>query len=111
MAITVALRHIIKDQQMNRVANGAVTKNSYAVDSLGRVAADSTDVPAMLASGAWEIDGPQGVGFYVGSGAPSLNATAGSLYVRTDGSSASTRLYLNTSIIQGTTWIAISTAS
>lgn len=108
---TVALRHIIKEQQTNRSANGAVTKNAYAVDSLGRVAADTTDAPAMLAGGAWEIDGPYGIGFYSGSGAPTFNATAGSLYVRTDGSSTSTRLYINTSTGQGTTWIAISTAS
>lgn len=45
---------------------------------------------------------------YVGSGAPTVSATKGSLYLRTDGSSTSTRLYVN----NGTTnWVAVTTAS
>ena len=44
-----------------------------------------------------------------GSGAPTLTAPKGSIYLRTDGSSASTRLYTNTDA--GTTWAAITTAS
>lgn len=108
---TVALRHIIREQNLNRAATGAVTGTIYAVDALGRIAADITDAPAMIAGGAWEVDGQLGQGFYIGSGAPTFNAMQGSLYVRTDGSSTSTRLYVNTSTIQGTTWIAITTAS
>ena len=43
-----------------------------------------------------------------GSGAPSHTSVKGSLYIRTDGSSTSTRLYIN----NGTTnWVAITTAS
>lgn len=39
-----------------------------------------------------------GIGIYVGSGSPNTVITApkGSLYIRTDGSSTSTRLYVNT---------------
>ena len=44
-----------------------------------------------------------------GSGAPTLSAPQGSLYLRTDGSSTSTRLYVNSD--GGTTWVAITTAS
>ena len=44
-----------------------------------------------------------------GSGAPTLSATQGSIYSRTDGSSSSTRLYVNSD--GGTTWVAITTAS
>jgi hypothetical protein len=107
----VGLRHIGKEEKLNRLATGSVTTNTYAADSLGRIQADTTDAPKMIAGGEWAVDGPAGVGFYSGSGAPTFNATAGSLYTRTDGSSSSTRLYINTSAGQGTTWIAISTAS
>lgn len=46
-----------------------------------------------------------------GSGSPSGSVTApkGSLYLRTDGSSSSTRAYVNTN--SGTSWTAITTAS
>lgn len=44
-----------------------------------------------------------------GSGAPTASATKGTLYVRTDGSSSSTRLYINTN---GTTgWTNVVTAT
>lgn len=49
------------------------------------------------------------VGIYVGSGAPARRAAKGSLYLRTDGSSSSTRAYINTD--SGTTWVNITTAS
>ena len=44
-----------------------------------------------------------------GSGAPTLSAAQGSFYSRTDGSSSSTRLYVNSD--GGTTWVAVTTAS
>ena len=44
-----------------------------------------------------------------GSGVPTLSAGQGSFYSRTDGSSASTRLYVNSD--GGTTWVAVTTAS
>lgn len=50
-----------------------------------------------------------GFGVYVGSGAPSVSAAKGSLYLRSDGSSTSTRAYINTD--GGTTWTAITTAA
>ena len=50
-----------------------------------------------------------GLGLYFGSGAPTVSAAQGSLYVRTDGSSTSTRLYVNTN---GTTgWTNVTTAT
>jgi hypothetical protein len=108
----VALRHIIREQSLNRLVTGPVTGNSYSADSFGRINADTSDLPALMASGDWSFDGPAGIAFYSGSGAPTLNATPGSFYIRSDGSSSSTRLYLNCSSgIQGTTWIAVSTAS
>lgn len=50
-----------------------------------------------------------GVQILVGSGAPSMAAPKGSLYVRTDGSSSSTRLYV-CSVASGT-WVNVTTAS
>lgn len=49
-----------------------------------------------------------GVQILVGSGAPTASAAQGSLYLRTDGSSTSTRLYVSAG---GTTWVAVTTAS
>lgn len=50
-----------------------------------------------------------GMGIYAGSGAPTLSAAKGSLYLRSDGSSTSTRMYVNTD--GGTTWTAVTTAA
>lgn len=49
------------------------------------------------------------LGLYVGSGAPAISAAKGSLYLRTDGSSTSTRLYSATDAVG--TWTAITTAA
>lgn len=46
---------------------------------------------------------------YSGTGAPSFSAAKGSLYVRTDGSSSSTRMYINTN--GSTTWTNFTTAA
>lgn len=48
-------------------------------------------------------------GIYWGSGAPTLSAAQGSLYLRSDGSSTSTRLYINTN--GSTTWTNVTTAA
>ena len=50
-----------------------------------------------------------GFGVYLGSGAPTVSAAKGSLYLRSDGSSTSTRLYSNSD--GATTWVAVTTAS
>lgn len=48
-------------------------------------------------------------GMFCGSGAPTITAYKGSLYLRTDGSGTSNRAYINTD--GGTTWTAITTAA
>lgn len=50
-----------------------------------------------------------GVGIYWGSGAPTITAPQGSLYLNTTGSSTSTRMYINTT--GSTTWTAVTTAA
>lgn len=49
-----------------------------------------------------------GFGIYYGSGAPTVSAASGSLYIRTDNAGASLRLYSNTT--GSTTWVAITSA-
>lgn len=49
-------------------------------------------------------------GFFWGSGVPSISAAQGSVYLRTDGSSTSTRMYINSSSTSGTTWTSVTTA-
>jgi hypothetical protein len=66
---------------------------------------------ALTAGGAAAFIGTNtaaGMGVYFGSGAPTIAAAKGSLYLRSDGSSTSTRLYVSDG---GTTWIAATTAS
>lgn len=48
-------------------------------------------------------------GIYFGSGLPTVSAAKGSIYLRSDGSSTSTRLYVNTD--GGTTWTNVTTAA
>lgn len=48
-----------------------------------------------------------GLGIYYGSGAPTITAPQGSLYLRTDASTNVTRAYINTT--GSTTWTAINT--
>lgn len=52
-----------------------------------------------------------GFGIYYGSGVPTVSAAQGSLYLRSDGSSTSTRLYVNNSSGSGTTWTGVTTAA
>lgn len=50
-----------------------------------------------------------GFGIYYGSGAPTVSAAQGSIYLRSDGSSTSTRMYVNTD--GSTTWTNVTTAA
>jgi hypothetical protein len=65
---------------------------------------------ATTAGGAevFEI-GANSIGLYIGSGAPTASGAKGSLYIRTDGSTTATRLYINST--GATAWVAITTAS
>jgi hypothetical protein len=88
-------------------ATGAVTAASVA--ATGNVTADSN--VALVAGGASAFIATNtavGMGVYIGSGAPTVAAAKGSIYLRSDGSSTSTRLYVSDG---STTWIAVTTAS
>jgi hypothetical protein len=96
---------------------GAVTVNATlgSATSVATVAATGTvtarSASGLTAGGAAGFIGTNvaaGMGIYFGSGAPTVAAAKGSIYLRSDGSSASTRLYVSDG---GTTWVAVTTAS
>ena len=80
------------------VAHRAVTLAAAVATTAGGA------IAARIGGGA---DGAMQIVF--GSGAPTASAPKGSLYLRTDGSSTTTRAYINTDA--GTTWTAITTAA
>ena len=88
-------------------ATGSVTAASLS--ATGNVTADSN--VALVAGGASAFiatNTAAGMGMYIGSGAPTVAAAKGSLYLRSDGTSTATRLYVSDG---STTWIAVTTAS
>lgn len=98
-------------------STGAVSVTStigpaMVVDSVaatGNITADSGTAPAAGGMAAFLASSTAGLGVYVGSGAPTISAAQGSLYLRTDGSSTSTRAYINTD--GATTWTNLVTAA
>lgn len=84
--------------------------------SVTTLAATSTvtarSASALVAGGAAAFIGTNtaaGMGIYFGSGAPTVAAAKGSLYLRSDGSGVADRAYINTN--GSTTWTAISTVA
>lgn len=72
--------------------------------------ASGTATPAGGSTAARSLYGTtSGFGIYYGSGAPTVSAAQGSLYLRSEGSSTSTRLYVNTN--GSTTWTNVTTAA
>jgi hypothetical protein len=70
----------------------------------------TTGIPAGGLNGfGYKFSSTANYGIYVGSGAPTLSAAKGSLYLRSDGSATNNRAYINTD--GGTTWTAIGTAA
>ena len=79
------------------------------VTATGNITADSATAPAAGGMAAFLASSTAGLGIYVGSGAPTISAAQGSIYLRTDGSSTSTRLYVNTNGSTG--WTNVTTAA
>lgn len=79
-----------------RVSGSAIAEAANIIGTVLNVAS-SVATPAGGSTSARLIFGTtSGFGIYYGSGAPSVSAAQGSLYLRSDGSSTSTRLYVNT---------------
>lgn len=80
-----------------------------SVSATGNVTADSGTAPAAGGMAAFLASSTAGLGVYVGSGAPTVTAAKGSLYLRTDGTTTNNRAYINTD--GATTWTAITTVA
>ena len=90
---------------------GAVTDTRLTRQAAGRLCLNGgIATPAGgSAAMAFVFGATSGFGIYIGSGAPTVSAAQGSIYLRSDGSSTSTRLYVNTN---GTTgWTNVTTAA
>ena len=88
-----------------------VPTGTQNVQVLGNLAvATGVAVPAGGSStSAINVSSTANLGLFWGSGAPTVSAAQGSLYIRTDGSSTSTRLYVNTNGSTG--WTNVTTAT
>lgn len=87
----------------------------FAVSNVGTVtstgstqARSTTAIPAGGISG-YTFSTTSNFGIYFGSGAPTVSASKGSLYLRSDGSTTNDRMYVNTD--GGTTWTPVTTGS
>jgi len=83
---------------------GIVTTAATATVRSGASATAGGAIAMRIGTGANGV-----VGIFFGSGAPTISAPQGSLYLRTDGSSVSTRMYVNTN--GSTTWTNVTTAA
>ena len=70
----------------------------------------ATAIPVGGTAGAgYKFSSTANLGIFFGSGAPTLNAAKGSLYLRTDGTTTTTRMYVNTD--GAATWTAVTTVA
>lgn len=92
-------------------AQKVAISNGGTINTTGNITVqNATAIPAGGVAGAgYRFSSTSNFGMFFGSGAPSLSAAKGSLYLRSDGSSTTTRAYINTD--GGTTWTAISTVA
>lgn len=107
-------------------ANSVTIANSATNPTIGTSAGNLAITPSVIATGyyhafsgtATTAGGYANPGFYMGnafmgvfwgSGAPTVSAAKGSLYLRSDGTTTNNRMYVNTD--GGTTWTAVTTAA
>jgi hypothetical protein len=90
---------------------GTTAPNTNSIGAIGGITANyATSIPAGGTAGAGlKVSSTANFGVFFGSGAPTLTAAKGSLYLRSDGSSTSTRMYVNTD--GGTTWTSVTTVA
>jgi len=105
---------VTTDAIIARVATVALTGNQTISGTLGVTGAitglNATAIPAGGTAGSGLlVSSTANFGVFFGSGAPSLSAAKGSLYLRSDGSATNNRMYVNTD--GSTTWTAVTTAA
>ena len=103
--------------ESNKVGTG--TARTVRMKVGATAVADFSSLPIVLPATATPAGGATGTGLqlgstsnfgiFFGSGAPTLSAAQGSLYIRSDGSATNNRGYINTD--GGTTWTALTTAA
>lgn len=91
-----------------RVDNGG-TMHNVSTRSTSVLRARSGSGIAAGGDSAVMISATSGFGVYFGSGAPTVSASKGSLYLRSDGTGTNDRMYVNTD--GGTTWTAVVTVA
>jgi hypothetical protein len=71
---------------------------------------NATAIPAGGTAGSGvKVSSTANFGVFFGSGAPTLSAAKGSLYLRSDGTTTNDRAYINTN--GSTTWTALTTVA
>lgn len=104
-----ASKAVVVDASKNIGTFGTITCGATTATG-GATIYNATAVPAGGTAGTGlKMSSTANLGLFFGSGAPSLNAAQGSIYIRTDGSSTSTRLYINTNGTNG--WTNVTTAA
>jgi hypothetical protein len=107
--VTVGGTQTLTNKTLTAPVIGAATGTSVSLTDAAQILS-ATSVPAGGTAGAgYKFSSTSNLGVFFGSGVPTLAAAQGSLYLRTDGSSTSTRLYVNSN--GSTTWVAVTTAS
>jgi hypothetical protein len=94
-----------------QLVNSAYTNVVLSVSDLGslQILAATAITAGGTTSVGYSFSNTANFGIYFGSGAPTLSAAKGSLYLRSDGTTNVTRTYINTD--GGTTWTAINTVA
>jgi hypothetical protein len=85
----------------------ATTVTATSVSATGNLTADSGTAPAAGGMSAVLMSSTANLGVFVGSGAPTVTAAQGSLYLRTDGTTTNDRIFVR----GASAWIAITTAT
>lgn len=98
-------------QSSNASISGAGVGTFASVTSPGALTAyNATAIPAGGTTGSGiRVSSTSNFGIFFGSGAPTLSAAKGSLYLRSDGSGTNDRMYVNTN--GSTTWTAVTTVA
>lgn len=93
------------------ITSGAITfGGSLTTTGVASTIASGTAIPAGGTAGTgYAFSSTANFGMFFGSGAPTLAAAKGSLYLRSDGSTTNDRAYINSD--GNTTWTALTTAA
>lgn len=105
--LTLATDDSVANKNIKFFTNGQATANERArIDDTGLHVMPVTAVPAGgAAATGLRFSSVANLGVFFGSGVPTLSAAQGSLYIRTDGSSTTTRMYVNTNGTTGWTHV------